>query len=317
MFKSIALAGLATLLVATAAPAYAGDGIDLLKFAPETSQMVLVFDLNDARDSALLQKGFSTLLDTSADAKTKLAQLGLDPMKDIDTVLFAGGSATDMSMDKAKDVLIIVEGRLPKDKISTVPNAVKSTYQGIAIYTSSDTDAAFIGDRLFFTKKGKMKATIDIALNKGKGKGKNVAVSKKAKALRDAIAATDTAADLWAAVLVPAKEQKDMQAKQGMVAKTVSAGFNFSADLAMTLKLGTDGAASATKAVEMIQAMLPQAVSGMGQFGLSKAAKSLTVKQDLASVNIAIKLTEAELMSMVKLVQQFSGGASGSPAMNP
>ncbi len=312
MFKSIALAALATLLVATAAPAHAGDGKDLLKFAPEASQMVLVFDFADARDSALLQKGFQTLLDTSADAKAKLAELGLDPMKDIDTVMFAGGGASELDMDKVKNVLIVIEGRLPKDKLATIPDVKKSTYSGVTIYAHDDTEAAFIGDRLFFAKKGAMKSTIDIALNKGKGKGKNVALSKKAKALRDAITATDTSADLWATVLVPAKNQKEMKS-QGMVAKTVSAGFNFSADLAIALKLGTDSADSAAKAVAMIQGQLPQAVAGLSQVGLSKAAKSLSATQSGAFVDIAVKMTEAELMSLVTLAKSMGGMGGSNP----
>lgn len=314
MFKSaLALTVLGTALVATAAPAHAGDGTDLLKFAPEASQMVLVFDVADARDSPLLKKGMSKLLDASAEAKQKLTELGLDPMKDLDTIMFAGGGAKDLGDGGPKDLVIIVEGRLPKDKLTTLPNATKSSYGGIDIYSHDDTDAAFIGDRLFFAKRGKMKAAIDIAQNKGKGKGKNVATSKKAKALRDAIAATDTKADLWATVLVPAKNQTDMKKEQGMVAKTVSLGVNFTADLGLALKVGTDADASAAKAVAMVQSQLPQVTQGAGAVGLSKAAKTLTVVQDGAAVKIGLTLTEAELMSLMNLAQQF-GGMAGSKA---
>lgn len=315
MFKPIALAAFGTLLVATAAaPAHAGDGTDLLKFAPENSQMVLVLDMADARDSALLQKGFKTLLDTSADAKTKLAELGLDPMKDIDTVMFAGGGAGEMSdFSKSKNVLIVVEGRLPQDKLQVLPNVKKSIYGGVTIYTHNETDAAFLGDRLFFTKKGAMKATIDVAQNKGKGKGKSVALSKKAKALRDAIAATDTTADLWATIMVPAKDQKSMAKEQGMSAKTISAGFNFTADLALSFKLTTDSDASATKMVATVQGMLPQMVQGLGQLGMQKAAKSVAVVQDGGAVKFNAVLTEAELMSLVKVAQSMGGMAGGNP----
>lgn len=259
MFKSaLALTVLGTALVATAVPAHAGDGTDLLKFAPEASQMVLVFDVADARDSALLKKGMTKLLDASAEAKQKLAELGLDPMKDLDTILFAGSGSKDLSDGGPKEMVIIIEGRLPKDKLAALPGATKTTYSGVDIYSHNDTDAAFIGDRLFFAKKGKMKAAIDVALNKGKGKGKNLAVSKKAKGLRDAIAATDTTADLWATVLVPSKNQTDMKKDQGMVAKTVSVGVNFTADLGLGLKVLTDADASAAKAVAMVQSQLPQ-----------------------------------------------------------
>ncbi|HUQ08444.1 MAG TPA: hypothetical protein VM261_38400 [Kofleriaceae bacterium] len=317
MSRSLAFAVAAAALFMTAAPAHAGDGKDLLTFVPENSQMVLVFDVADSRDSALLQKGFQKLIDTNADAKAKLAELGLDPMKDLDTVLFAGGGADGFDVDKVKDVMIIIEGRLPKDKLATIPSAKASTYAGVTIYTNADTDAAFIGDRLFFTKKGKMKGAIDIAQNKGKGKGKNAAVSKKAKALRDAIGTTDTSADFWAAIIVPAKNQKEMKKDQGMIAKTVAVEFNFTADLAMNLEVGTDTADSAAKAVAMVQSQLPQLTSGLSQFGLSKAAKSVMVKQDAATFSISATLTQAELMSLVALAQQFGGGGASPPGTAP
>ena len=52
MFKStLALTVLGAALCASYAPAHAGDGTDLLKFAPENSQIVMVFDVSDASDA--------------------------------------------------------------------------------------------------------------------------------------------------------------------------------------------------------------------------------------------------------------------------
>jgi hypothetical protein len=158
-----------------------------------------------------------------------------------------------------------------------------------------------------------MKAQIDIVQGKGKGKGKNVAASKKAKAMRDAVKGTDTTADLWATILVPAKNQAEMKKEQGMVARTVAVGVNFSADLALLLNLGTDADASAAKLVGMVQAQLPQLVQAAGAMGMSKAAKSLTVTSDGPAVKMGLTLTEPELMKMVDTVKQFSGMAGGNP----
>jgi hypothetical protein len=191
MSKSLAFAAAAAALFLTAAPAHAGDGTGLLNLAPENSQIVLVFDVADARDSALLVKGFDKLLAAKPDAKAKMAEIGIDPMKDIDTVLFAGGGVDGVDYDDMKNIIIIVEGRLPKDKLASMPDVKKSAHAGVTIFTKDDTEVAFIGDRLFFTKTGQMKSAIDVALNKGKGKGKSLAASKKGKAMRDAIAATD------------------------------------------------------------------------------------------------------------------------------
>lgn len=312
MLKStLALCVLGSALVATSAPAYAGDGTDLLKFVPETAQVVMVFDVADSRDSTLLQKGYTKLLDAAPDAKQKLADLGLDPMKDIDTLLFAGSGGKDLQDSDLKDMLIIVEGRLPKDKLAQMPDAKKSTYAGVTIYTNKDTDAAFVGDRLFFAKKGKMKLALDIAANKGKGKGKNVVASKKAKAMRDAIAAADTSADTWAAILIPAKNQADVK-KAGMSAKTVALGVNYSADLAIGLRVGTESDADAGKLVGLVQAQLPQAVQALDSIGLKKAGKSITVGQDAATMKMSVTLTEAELTSLMGLAKQM-GAMGGNP----
>jgi hypothetical protein len=313
MSKSIAFAvAAAAALVITAAPAQAGDGTNLLSLAPENSQLVLVLDVADARDSTLLQKGFDKLLAMKPEAKTKLAELGLDPLKDIDTVMFAGSGSDGMEFDEMKSIIIVIEGRLPKEKLSTMKDAKKSTYAGVSIFTNNDTDAAFVGDRLFFAKKGQMKAAIDIALNKGKGKGKNVAASKKGKAMRDAIASTDTTADLWATILIPPKAQAEMKKEQGMIAKTVSVGFNFTADIAASLEIGADSEATATKMTETINASLAQVTQAAGTIGLSKAAKSLLVAQDKAQVNITFKLSEAEINALMGLAGM--AGATGGSA---
>ena len=294
-----------------AGPAFAGDGKNLIKMIPADSQIVMVFDVADARDSALLLKGYDKLLAAKPDAKAKLAEIGLDPMKDIDTVLFAGTSQAD-DLGDVKDMVIIVEGRIPKDKLASVKGVKASVYKGTTIWSKDDTDVAVYGDRLFFTKVGKMKGALDLAA--GKAKGKSVADSPKAKKLRTALAGTDTSADLWMTVLVPESAKKDMSKDQGMTAETVSVGVNFTADIATALKIVTDSDASAGKAVTMMQAQLAQVGQFAGQMGLGKAAKSLLVSQDKAAVNISLTLTEAELQSLLNLAGL--GGATG-PAVTP
>lgn len=300
---ALCLAGAA--LAATAAPAHAGHGNDLLKFAPDTSQMVIVLDVADARSSTLLQKGYAALLAAQPDAKAKLAELGLDPLKDIDTVLMAGATGDQLGPDGVKNMVVIVEGRLPKDRMAKIPDVKVSTYQGVAIYTTKDTEIALINNRAFFTKPGAMKGEVDLVLGKGKAKGKSVAASSKAKALRDAIAATDTNAHIWASVLVPAKAAAPMGAN--MAPKTVGFGLTLTADVAASVKVGMATADAAKQTVAMVQSSLAQVSQSMGTFGLAKAAKSLLVTQDGAFVNLSVTITEAELTSIMNLAKMASG----------
>jgi hypothetical protein len=262
-------------LAATATPALAGDGTNLYPMLSADTQILVVFDVADSRDSTLLQKGFQKLLEMQPDAKAKMAEIGIDPMTDIDTLAFAGGGVKDFEeMDTSKSMVIVIEGRLPKDKLSQMPSATKTTYKGVDIYTKDDTEAAFVGDRLFFTKKGGMKTQIDLA--QGRAKGKSIAGSAKAKALKTALATTDTTADLWMVVLVPEKNKKDMKS-QGLVANSVSGGMNFTKDLTVALRIDSNSEEGAKKAVEMIQGSLGQVTQGLGTIGLTKAAKSITV----------------------------------------
>ena len=306
MSKKLAAISFGLALCASAAPAMAGDGTNLYPMLSADTQMVMVFDVADSRDSKLLMTGFEKLLAAKPEAKAKMAEIGIDPMKDVDTVVFAGGGMSDFEdLDAVKSMTIVIEGRLPKDKLSTIPDAKKSTYKAIDIYTANDTDAAFVGDRLFFTKKGQMKAQIDLA--QGKAKAKSIAGSSKAKKLRAALATTDTTADLWMAVLVPEKNKKDMSGA-GIVANSVSGGMNFSANLALAVRVDSNSEDGAKKAVEMIQGQLSQAVGTLSQIGLSKAAKSITVVQEKAAFKVAITLTEAEINSLIAMAGMFTGG---------
>lgn len=295
-----------------ASPAFAGDGTNLTSLVAEDTQIMMVFDVADARDSTLLQKGFDKLVALNPDARTKMAEVGIDPLEDVDTIAFAGGGVKDLDgMDNARSMVVIIEGRLPRDKVATAPGVKASRYQGVTVWAKDDTETAFIGDRLFFTKKGKMKAVIDVALGKGKGKGKNVAASKKAAKIRAAIAATDTTADLWVAVLVPEKNQKDM-AKDGMSVVSVSIGANFTADLGIGLRLDASSEDAARKMVGLIQGQLGQLTAALGQLGLTKAAKSLAVSADKAAVKASVTITGAEIDTLVKMAGAFGGGG-GTP----
>jgi hypothetical protein len=311
--RSLALSAFGLALCAAATPALAGDGTNLYGMMPQDTQIVMVFDVADSRDSTLLQKGFEKILAMQPDAKAKMTEIGIDPMKDVDTLAFAAGGVKDFDdMDKLGSMVIIIEGRLPKDKLAAIPGTKTAAYKGITIYTKDDADVAFVGDRLFFTKKGKMKGHIDLA--QGKAKGKSLAGSGKAKKMRDAIALTDTTTDLWIAVLIPDKAKKDMKA-DGVVANSVSAGANFTADLALSARVESNNEEGAKKAVAMIQGQLAQVTGAMSQFGLAKAAKSMMVSQDKASIKMSITLTEAELNSIFNLAMGMAGGGGmgGAP----
>jgi hypothetical protein len=187
-----------------------------------------------------------------------------------------------------------------------------STHQGIAIKTKDDTEAALVKGRLFFTKAGQMQNAIDIALGKGSGKGKNAASSKTAKPLRDTIAKADTKSDLWMVVSVPDADRKNFS-QNGLAVEFVTAGMNFTADVAISLKIGSDSPASAEKTVNLLNTLMPQVKTQLNTMGLSKAATSLAVAQDKAIVKATAVLTGAEIGTLTSLVGMMSSAGAGTP----
>jgi len=287
--------------------AVAGNGTTLMKQIPESTQIVIVFDVAEARDSKLVTANFQKMLDNNPDAGAKLAAFGIDPMKDIDTLMFAGGGVTELSMMKeVSQMVLIVEGRIPKKAMDN-PAVTKSKHRNIEIFSKDDTDAAFVGKNLFFTKKGQMNAAIDVAL----GKAKNAATSPKAKALRTAVSATDTKNDMWLVVLIPDKDKTNM-AQNGLVMDSMAITLKLAADLAAVMRINAPNDAEAAKGLSLLQTILPTLKQSMGGIGLTAAAKTLTLTQDKASVQIAGSVTEGELNALVAM----AGGAP-PPAATP
>ena len=306
MLKHLGFCALA--LVASSGIAVAGNGADLLKSIPETTQIVMVFDVAEARDSSLVESNFKKLLDSTPDAAAKLAQFGIDPMKDIDTLMFAGGGVTELAqMKEVSQMVFIVEGRLPKKMVDAA--AVSRTkYRGIEVLSREDTDAAFVGKRLYFTKKGMMSAAIDVAL--GKGKIKSAAQSPKATKLRAAIASTNTKSDVWMVIVVPDKDRATMS-QSGLAVDSMSVAVKLAADLAAVVRLHAASETSAATAVTLFKSFLPTLKSSMGSIGLQQAASTVTLSQDKAAVQATGTLSAGELSSLIAMAQ---GAPSASPA---
>lgn len=294
-------------LVAAQGRAVAGNGTDLLKQVPETTQVLMAFDVSEARDSALVLTNFKKLLESTPDVAAKLAQFGIDPIKDIDTLLFAGGGVTEMSeMQAATQMVFIIEGRIPRTSVDAAA-VTRSKHRNIEILSKDDTEAAFIGQRLFLTKKGGMADAIDVAL--GKGKVKNAAKSPKAKKLRDAIATTNTKSDAWMVVMIPDKDKTSM-IQSGLAVDSMTVSVKLATKLDAIVRLNAPSEAEAAKGMSMLQAVLPMLSQAMGTIGLSEAAKTLTLTQDKAAMQVTGTLTQAELATLIVM-------ASGAPPPPP
>lgn len=308
MLKHLGLCALA--LVATTGldnHAVAGNGADLLKQVPETTQILMVFDAAEARDSTLVASNLQKLIDSTPGAAAKLAQFGIDPMKDIDTLMFAGGGVSELAeLKDGRQLTFIVEGRLPRQVLDSA-EVTRAKYRGIEVLSREDTDAAFIGKRLYFTRKGAMNTTIDLAL--GKGKVKSAAQSAKAKMLRAAVASTNTKSDVWMVIMIPDKDKATMS-QSGLTIDSMTVAVKLASDLGAVVRLNAASDAEAAKGVSLFQTIMPTLKSSMGGIGLQQSASTLALTQDKAAIQVAGTLSAAELSSLIAMAQ-------GTPAAPP
>ena len=221
------------------------------------------------------------------------------------------GGATELSAMKDGQMVVIVEGRLPKDKIGKMAGSTKTVYKGVDVWTKDDSEGAIIDGRLFFTKKGQLNATIDLV----KGGKTSLASSANGAAMRDALKGASTKSHVWMTVLIPKKDRDSMSAAS-IAAQSFSLSFDFSEDVKAAIRIATASEANAQSSLKMFTTVLPQAKQAMGSIGLSSAAQTITLAQDKAAIVASIKVTAAEIRSLVAMASSMASNAAGG-AMAP
>lgn len=310
MLKQLAVC--AALVGATSTVAVAGNGTNLTKYVADTTQVVLVLDVAAAKSSKLVKDSFTKLLDTQPDARAKMDEIGLDPLRDIDTVMISFGGFDEITnMGDSSSMVIIVEGRLPKDALAKIKASTKTTQNGVDIFSKDDTEGAVIDGKLFFAKMGHMGEVISLA--KGKSKA-NLAAGGGGKELRETMKRASTKSHMWGAINLPQKDRDKTVAAQ-MPLNSVSFGFKFSSDLEGGLRLETPSPTSADSTTKALTGALPQVKMMMGGIGLSVAANTIALAQDKAAVTATIKVSQTELKSLFDLAMaKKSGGGGVQPA---
>ncbi len=312
MLKQLAVC--AALVGATSTVAVAGNGTNLTKYVADTTQVVLVLDVAAAKSSTLVKDSFTKLLDTQPDARAKMDEIGLDPLRDIDTVMISFGGFDEITnIGDNSSMVIIVEGRLPKDALAKIKASTKTTQNGVDIFSKDDTEGAVIDGKLFFAKKGHMGEVISLA--KGKSKA-NLASGGGGKQLRETMKRASTKSHMWGAINLPQKDRDKTVAAQ-MPLDSMSFGFKFSSDLEGGLRLETPSPTSAESTTKALTGALPQVKMMMGGIGLDVAANTIALAQDKAAVTATIKVSQTELKALFALAMAKKGGSGGGAQPSP
>jgi len=258
---SLALLGMFALVgnAAPGAPAAPAGKFEPEKWLAESSDVVMAINVRVLLDSAMMKKGglpaIKDALKNNEMATTILKSAGIDPFKDIDTILISG-TGKDKKDARAQ---IIIRGNFDPEKFRSAaetcakknPDDVKVTKSdGQYLYEMNFPQGKLIGafaDKATFVMTQSKDATLDVVKNGGKK------VASINKALKGAVNKF-TGKESMAMALVVTDEMKKALGKLPQAAEvapkleTINANLLLTNEANFNLILNTSDAASAKKA---------------------------------------------------------------------
>ncbi len=291
------LVALFALVAMGSRPARAGSGASLFKYLPEDVEVIGAVNLAKSRNTPLFRKGLELAVKEMGDDWAKMKAAKLDPAKDVDTALF--GAKT---VDGSVRFTVVFEGKLAgfESELRKVPSTPQ---QGVDVWSFGDTSLLFVDKKLIVCSQELVAAVVETA----KGKRGNVKASKKAKALRAAVAVTDLRGDVWAAAL--GKELSTSLPVSGSLA-WMSLSMATSKGVAVEAKAATDSEATAAGLVAWTTEQLPMAKQLMSSQGFAAAADSIEVKNTGSVAGVTVVLTDGEMGKVLSYLSRQAGTAA-------
>jgi hypothetical protein len=287
MKTRIATTALAALLTLSASAAFAKDSA--LSLVPKNAVTVGMVKLNELRTSPLSGTLFQHTdhLGANGDAADFIRETGLDPSKDIDTIVVATAPRTTLGTEA--DVLVIAEGRFNVERLTTAMTNHGATKKGAYfLLDKEDSDQSKQGAVAFLSAHtavgGSEKAVIDaIAASKTAGTG-----FAQASALGHDLARIDANASAWLLVDVPRASRLTggvnmpngkEQSSQALAAaiKSVSTIGIWGIDSGDALKLGGFGVSSDGETLQLLEDTIRGALSALRLAAKDKAPEMVSV----------------------------------------
>jgi len=306
--QSKRLWGAALVAVCLALPARAAEAH---RFLPDSAEQVIVINVKQILQSPLVKKyalpDVEKQLKDSKEVKQLQALTGLDPLKDIHSIVIAN---TGANFEKA---LWVVRGKFDVEKIHTVVQAAAvdkdnvkisklgdrnlyETKQGVSLFGTFFDGTTLIGSR----SKDVLAAAVE-------GKG-----GKVNKDLAAALGAADDKQSIYGVALISEDVRKAIKVDQGPAEalkkiKTVSGGLKVTKDLAASLQASTGDTDAAKQLAELAQ--LGKGLLGVAAQGNEQLApladdilKTLKIETSQGDVKIGFKVSEATIEKAAKLI---------------
>lgn len=311
LVSALVLAGLSTQATA--------GGADL-KLVPADTAGVLHVDLARFRSSSLYKDvlaGFIQAPQIQSQMAVAKAQLGFDPINDIDSVTIIGGAKL---VGGKEDALFIVAGKLDQGKLTKLASeaggATQVEHAGVKYWATDpkeDMAIAFIDGKLALGRHALVKGAIE-----GKGPGATLAALLKE---------VNQGGDLFFAGAIPAEAGAALAAADPSLKdlKSVRGSIDFAKGLSLNIAIAAS-AASATAIAGKMQTALkpdPAAAPMMQQMGIAPMIEKLKVEAKGDTVVIGLDLTPEEvnrlkmlagMLGMAMQAQQMKGAPPAPPA---
>lgn len=310
MFRRLQ-AGLAVVtLLALVAPTWSAESD---KFLPGSTNVVVTLNVKQLLESALVKKFDGKIKDAiknDANAKKILEDLGLDPFKDVDSVVVGGTGG------KEDDVLILVAGRFSRAKMEAKAEEVAKGDQGLKItkegnykvYEMTGKDGktgfgAILNDNtLAFSPK---KDYVVEALDKQAGK-------KKADLKKDLTTLLDKADTKQSVTMVALGSGLGADQDFADKIKTVTGGINITDEIKMAIEMAAKDDKSAKAVAEELDKKMGEVKTLVGFMAASDArfaplvdvVKTLKISATGSTISLKGDVTKAVIDNLLKNLPQ-------------
>jgi hypothetical protein len=307
--------GAVALAALCAAPALA-QAPKLDPLVPADAEFVVNFNVRQMLDSPLVKKSalkeMKDALQKNDQAKQALNAIGLDPFKDVNSVVVTG-----LGSSSANKVLVVVRGTFDPDKVHTAaaahaeknPGKLKILKEGATrVYeVQAEGKPAYAA----FADKGTLvvSPSKEYALEAVQNAGKKAA-ARPNKELAQALSKVGGAETLWLAVVITDEMKKAMEKNPQMAniapkLESVTGSINLTADLAAKVLIHTTdpkAAAELRKMINQVKPLLAVVAQSNEEVGpvVGELLNNLKITTDKTTVDISLKVTEEALEKATK-----------------
>ncbi len=306
------LAGIA-MVAATFLASAPARAIEPDKMIPADAEAVVVFNVRQTLDSPLIKTyaldKIKEGMKSNAQAETVLKAAGIDPLKDIDSVL-----VTNAGITPKNQVLIVTHGKFDLDKVHAAaadfskknPTELKFTGDGKGrIYEFVDKDNTVFAN---FPDASTLIATnskeyLQKALKKETGAALNKALGAALEKIKGG------KESLWMAAIVTDEMRKQLEANPQTKAlapklESMTGSVNVNKDIDLSFAIHTadaDTAKTVAKQINGVKPLLALLAGGNEEIKpiIDLLTEKLTIRSDEKATSINLNLTEDELKKVL------------------